>query len=87
MAGVARSRILVWQWGRFGGAPRFAALLAEGLAELPDVQVILSLSRNAEIMRQASPPRCDLPFDTYTTLRGFLARAAMAPIVVPALIR
>ncbi|MGD0432358.1 MAG: glycosyltransferase [Acetobacteraceae bacterium] len=87
MTANGRSRVLVWQWGRFGGAPRFATLLAEGLAELPDVNVILSLSRDAEILRQASPPRCDLPIETYTTLAGFLTRAITAPFSLPGLIR
>jgi glycosyltransferase involved in cell wall biosynthesis len=87
MTGDARSRVLVWQWGRFGGAPRFATLLAEGLAGLPGVKVILSLSRDAEILRQSSPPRCDLPVDTYSTIAGFLTRAVTAPFRLPALIR
>jgi glycosyltransferase involved in cell wall biosynthesis len=87
MADKAPSRVLVWQWGRFGGAPRFAALLAEGLAALPGVEVILSLSRGAEILREGSPPRCDLPVDTYTNLAGFLARVATAPFALPGLTR
>jgi glycosyltransferase involved in cell wall biosynthesis len=87
MSGDARSRILVWQWGRFGGAPRFAALLAEGLSELPDVQVMLSLSRSAEILRQSPSPRCDLPVATYKSVAGFLTRALMAPFALPRLVR
>jgi glycosyltransferase involved in cell wall biosynthesis len=87
MTGDARSRILVWQWGRLGGAPRFASSLAEGLAQLPDVKVILSLSRDAEIMRQSSPPRCDLPVGTYSTIAGFLTRAITAPFYLPSLVR
>jgi len=50
MMGKAPSRVLVWQWGRFGAGPRFASLLAEGLGELPDTKVALSLSRDAEIL-------------------------------------
>lgn len=87
MTAKTPSRVLVWQWGRFGGAPRFATLLAEGLAELPGVAVLLSLSRGAEILRQASPPRCDLPVDTYTNLAGFLLRALTAPFAVAGLVR
>jgi hypothetical protein len=34
MTARAPSRVLVWQWGRFGGTPRFASLLAEGLREI-----------------------------------------------------
>jgi glycosyltransferase involved in cell wall biosynthesis len=87
MTDKAPSRVLVWQWGRFGGAPRFATLLAEGLAELPGVEVILSLSRGAEILRESSPPRCDLPVDTYSNLAGFLARVVTAPFALPGLVR
>lgn len=87
MTANGRSRVLVWQWGRYGGAPRFATQLAEGLAELPEVNVILSLSRDAEILRQPSPPRCDLPIDTYTTLAGFLTKVIMAPFSLPGLVR
>jgi glycosyltransferase involved in cell wall biosynthesis len=87
MTGDARSHILVWQWGRFGGAPRFAALLAEGLGDQPSTRVTLSLSRNAEILREESPPRCGLPIDTYDSLAGFLARALLAPFSLPNLIR
>lgn len=87
MTAKAPSRVLVWQWGRFGGAPRFATLLAEGLAELPGVEVILSLSRGAEILREASPPRCDLPIDTYTNLATFVARALTAPLALAGLVR
>ncbi len=87
MAGSARSRVLVWQWGRFGGAPRFACLLAEGLAELPGVEVSLSLSRNAEILREGSGPRCELLVDTYTGLAGFVARVLTAPFALAGLVR
>jgi glycosyltransferase involved in cell wall biosynthesis len=80
-------RVLVWQWGRFGGAPRFAALLAEGLGSVPGVTVALSLARGAEIMRGPAPPRCDLPVRTYDGLSGFLRRAASAPFAVRGLTR
>jgi glycosyltransferase involved in cell wall biosynthesis len=81
------SRVLVWQWGRFGGAPRFAAQLTEGLAELPGAEVFLSLSRGAEILRGHEPPRCDLLVDTYASLAGFLGRVATAPFALPGLLR
>jgi glycosyltransferase involved in cell wall biosynthesis len=87
MTAKAPSRVLVWQWGRFGGAPRFAMLLAEGLAELPGIEVLLSLSRGAEILRGASPPHCDLPVDTYSGLVGFLVRTLTAPFAVASLVR
>lgn len=80
-------RVLVWQWGRFGSGPRFATLLAQGLAAVPGVSATLSLARGAEIMRGAAPPRCDLPVDTYAGLAGFLGRAAAAPFTVGGLAR
>jgi len=80
-------RVLVWQWGRFGGAPRFAAHLAEGLAELPDTEVSLSLARGAEILRGPPAIHCDLAVDTYASLAGFLSRLATAPFAVAALAR
>ena len=87
MADKAPARVLIWQWGRFGGAPRFAMLLAEGLAGVPGVEVMLSLSRGAEILREGAAPRCDLPVDTYSNVPGFLGRAATAPFTLPGLVR
>jgi glycosyltransferase involved in cell wall biosynthesis len=87
MMGKAPSRVLVWQWGRFGAGPRFASLLAEGLAELPDTRVALSLSRDAEILRDDTAPKCDLPVATYASLAGFIARVISAPFTLPNLIR
>ncbi len=87
MTAQTPARVLVWQWGRFGGGPRFATLLAEGLSELPGVEVLLSLSRGAEILREATAPRCDLPVGTYTSLIGFLARLSTAPFTLPGLVR
>ena len=80
-------RVLVWQWGRFGAGPRFATLLAEGLAAIPGVAVSLSLANDAEILRGEAPPNCDLPVRTYGSLPGFLARVASAPFAVRDLAR
>jgi glycosyltransferase involved in cell wall biosynthesis len=80
-------KILVWQWGRFGGAPRFAALLAEGLAGVSGVTAMLSLAAGAEILRSDTPPHCDLRINTYAGLLGFVLRAATAPILVHRLAR
>jgi glycosyltransferase involved in cell wall biosynthesis len=87
MTGNSPTRVLVWQWGRFGGAPRFATQLAEGFSELPGIEVSLSLSSGAEILREDSPPRCDLLVDTYGTVAGFIIRAATAPFSLRGLIR
>ena len=80
-------RVLVWQWGRFGAGPRIAVLLAEGLRALPDVQVLLSLSKQAEILRSSAPPACELPVATYQGVVGFALRVLTAPLAVVALSR
>src|SRR4051812_3310467 len=86
-AGWAGMKILVWQWGRFGSAPRFAALLAEGMAAVSGVTVALSLAAGAEILTSQAPPRCDLPVTTYDGWFGFVLRAATAPVMVYSLTR
>jgi glycosyltransferase involved in cell wall biosynthesis len=80
-------RVLVWQWGRFGGAPRFAAALAHAIGSLPGKDVLLSLSSGAELLRSAGAPRCDLPVTTYGGLASFALRAAGAPFAVSKLAR
>jgi len=80
-------RVLVWQWGRFGGAPRFAAALAQAIGGLPGTEVLLSMSRSAELLRSAAAPRCDLPVTTYDGLASFALRAAGAPFAVAGLAR
>ncbi len=81
------NRVLVWQWGRRGGAPRFASLLAEGLRAIPGTSVALSLSSRAELLGGPSPPQCDLPVDTYASILGFLARLLRAPLAARGLAR
>jgi glycosyltransferase involved in cell wall biosynthesis len=80
-------RVLVWQWGRRGGAPRFAAALADGLRMNPGTDVLLSLSTGAEILQSRQPPVCDLPFRTYSNLWGYIFRVAQAPLVIRWLMR
>ena len=80
-------RVLVWQWGRFGVAPRLAALLAEALRSLPHTEALLSLSRGAELLRSVAAPQCDLPVTTYRGLPGFACRLATAPLTIPRLAR
>lgn len=74
-------RVLVWQWGRRGAGPRFAAALAGGFAALPAVEAMLSLSTGAEILRGPDPPRCDLPMPTYAGIFGLIGRAIQAPVI------
>ena len=72
-------RVLVWQWGRFGGGPRFAVMLADGLRVSPGVTPILSLSRRADVLKGPTPPACDLLVDTYNGMVGFAFRVLIAP--------
>jgi glycosyltransferase involved in cell wall biosynthesis len=69
-------KILVWQWGRRGGGPRYAVELAAALRRLPGVEVALSLSAQSELLRVVPPPECELPYPTYDNLAGFLWRWA-----------
>ncbi len=78
-------RALIWQWGRRGAGPRFAAELMRNFAAVPQTEPLLSLSAGAEIMNSATPPPCDLPFPTYDGIAGFAARALRAPLLVPRL--
>jgi glycosyltransferase involved in cell wall biosynthesis len=85
-ASIASTRILVWQWGRRGAGPRFAACLADSLRSDTDVTVRLSLCRDAEIMAGPNPPRCEMPVRTYRGLASFLIRLGTAPLAVPLLV-
>jgi glycosyltransferase involved in cell wall biosynthesis len=79
--------MLVWQWGRFGAGPALGADFAAGFSTVPGVTGLLSLSTEAEIMRLAPSPRCDLPVATYHGPFSYLARAATSPVLVPRLAR
>ena len=81
------SRVLVWQWGRRGGAPRFGVLLAAGLRAIPGTDVALSMSGRAELLGGPSPPRCDLLVDTYGGMLGFLVRLLWSPLAARGLAR
>src|SRR5215813_1256569 len=80
-------RVLVWQWGRRGGAPRFGVELAAGFRMIPGTEALLSLSSSAEILRGRNPPACDLPVETYHSLPGFLLRLVQAPWIARELAR
>lgn len=74
-------RLLVWQWGRFGAGPKYAAALAGAL------DAALSLSTGAELLGGADAPRCDLAVPTYRGLGSLLGRLAMAPLRIGGLVR
>jgi glycosyltransferase involved in cell wall biosynthesis len=76
---------LVWQWGRFGGAPQNCVDWAHGFAAVPGFSAVFSLSRGAEILRGADPPVPDLVVDTYEDAAGYLRRVLTAPWFVPKL--
>ncbi|HJS85056.1 MAG TPA: glycosyltransferase [Acetobacteraceae bacterium] len=80
-------KVLVWQWGRRGGGPRFAACLAQALSELPDTEAALALSAGAEILCAPDAPRCDLALPLYRSVPGLAWRATQAPSFVPATAR
>ena len=80
------TRILVWQWGRFGAGPRIAVDLAEGLRALPNVSAFLSLSDRAEIVQGPAPPHCDILVSTYNTVVGVAGRLLLAPWTIPVLV-
>lgn len=73
-------RLLVWQWGRRGAGPRFAACLTAGLCGTGDVDTILSLSSQAELLRQPDGPTCELPMSTYDGLGGLARQWLLAPV-------
>jgi glycosyltransferase involved in cell wall biosynthesis len=79
-------KILVWQWGRRGAGPRFAACLAEALRFRPGIDVSLSLCRDAEILAAPNPPCCEMPVRTYTGMASFLLRLVSAPFALPFLL-
>jgi glycosyltransferase involved in cell wall biosynthesis len=80
-------RVLVWQWGRRGAGPRFAASLVDGMRLIPGTEVWLSLSTGAEILQGLAPPQCDVPVATYSNALGLLWRLAQAPLTVRRLAR
>ena len=80
-------RILVWQWGRRGAGPRYAAELAAGIGLVPGVEAVLSLSRQSEIMAGGAGPHCDLAVDTYSGYGGLLLRLPLLPFQIGGLAR
>lgn len=75
----------MWQWGRRGAGPRYAAELARSFACVPDTEPLLSLSTGAELLQTASRPDCALPVRTYSGMTSFAGRVVTAPVLVPEL--
>ncbi|NHN88770.1 glycosyltransferase family 4 protein [Acetobacter conturbans] len=83
-------RILVWQWGRRGGGPRFGLNIARAIARMPGCQVLLSLSRRAEVLQAPDFPDREVPLwpvETYGGFGGLIVRLLKAPVVIPGLVR
>lgn len=60
-------KLLVWYWGRRGGGPMYAYEMVKALAQIPSVQMQLSLSRQSELWaasRELGLP--EWPVNTYT---------------------
>ena len=79
-------RLLVWQWGRRGAGPRYALELARALRQAPGTEVVLSLSRGAELA-QGGLAECDLPVATYAGLAGWARRLLTIPLAAGPLAR
>ena len=75
-------KILVWQWGRRGAGPRYAAELAASLRALTGTESVLSLSAQSELLAEPDPPPCDLPVSTYTGMASFLRRLPAVPFQI-----
>ena len=80
-------KVLVWQWGRRGAGPRFAAALADGMRMIPGTEVVLSLSTGAEILQGPNPPDCQFPMATYSSVSGLTCQWLRAPFIVARLAR
>jgi glycosyltransferase involved in cell wall biosynthesis len=75
-------RVLVWQWGRRGGGPRYAVELVTGLGAQNGVEAMLSLSAQSEILGAPGAPACQLPVRTYDDLAGLVVRLPALPFQV-----
>lgn len=80
-------RVLVWQWGRRGAGPRYAAELVRAFNQVQDVAALLSLSERAELLQTRTPPSCALPVPTYAGWWTFGLRLLSSPVLVPRLVR
>lgn len=79
------TNLLVWQWGRRGAGPRYAAELAEALGAVPGVRSVLSLSTQSELLGIVGAPGCELPIGTYDGIATAAWRVLTSPLRVGAL--
>lgn len=80
---TSRLKVLLWHWGRRGGGPRYTLELAHVLARREDMEIYLSLSRQAEIYSafEAISAAGRFDIDTYETVFQFGLRAFMLPFL------
>ncbi len=68
-------RCLVWQWGRFGGGPRYALELSQALRAHCGFETRLSLASGSEILAHPDLRVLnDYPVDTYDNRLEFILR-------------
>lgn len=83
-------KVLIWQWGRRGGGPRFAQDLACGFMAASDgrqrYDVTLCIARQSELRAEAMADHV-LTVPTYMSMPGFLLRALTSPVLVWRLVR
>ncbi len=79
---MTKPNILIWQWGRRGGGPRYTFELARALIAQGEMNIHLSLSRQSEIFAEFQP--LNVPahnIDTYYGLISFLLSIFRLPFV------
>ncbi|MGF1479784.1 MAG: glycosyltransferase family 4 protein [Cyanophyceae cyanobacterium] len=78
---MRKIKVLLWYWGRRGGGPNYALQMAKVLAEQPNIELHLSLSRQSEFYAQFAA--LNLPGFTLDTYSDRLT-ALLALIKLPA---
>jgi glycosyltransferase involved in cell wall biosynthesis len=79
---MSKPKILLWNWGRRGGGPRYTFELARAMLASREMDVHLSLSRQCEIYPEfaaLSAPRWDV--DTYNNLASGVLNSLRLPVV------
>ncbi len=79
-------RVLVWQWGRSGGGPRYAYELSRALRVHCGIDCFLSMAQQTDIFAHVDRSAVNIPASTYDGKFGFLARSLrinkyIAPII------